>query len=237
MWLFAGLCRLQWLAKAAYRYPVDTIGLFALTVGIVLILANALFLQAGAHPAPISKAPPRVILPDSPPPSQKASTGAATQARDPAAAERPRTQVIGDIQRQLSRRGFYDGAVDGVYGPKMDAAIRDFEQAIGARPNGEPSEALLRSIMKSNVSAKDRAGQSGRVDIRRDHTGSVPKVVAIQRALSDHGYGQLQPSGTIDGDTRAAIEKFERERRLPVTGQVSGRLSRELAAVTGRPLD
>jgi hypothetical protein len=34
-----------------------------------------------------------------------------------------------------------------------------------------------------------------------------------------------------------AIEKFERSRRLPVTGQVTDRLIRELAVVTGRPLE
>ena len=34
-----------------------------------------------------------------------------------------------------------------------------------------------------------------------------------------------------------AIERFERERRLPITGQISDRFTRELAAVTGRPLE
>jgi hypothetical protein len=32
------------------------------------------------------------------------------------------------------------------------------------------------------------------------------------------------------------IERFERDRKMPVTGQVSERLVRELAAQTGRPL-
>ena len=32
-------------------------------------------------------------------------------------------------------------------------------------------------------------------------------------------------------------QKFERERKIPVTGQVSDRLVRELATVTGRPID
>jgi len=34
-----------------------------------------------------------------------------------------------------------------------------------------------------------------------------------------------------------AIEKFERERRLPITGQASDRVVRELASMTGRPLE
>jgi hypothetical protein len=41
----------------------------------------------------------------------------------------------------------------------------------------------------------------------------------------------------LDGPTHAAIEKFERQRKLPVTGQLSERVVRELAAMTGRPLE
>jgi peptidoglycan hydrolase-like protein with peptidoglycan-binding domain len=62
-------------------------------------------------------------------------------------------------------------------------------------------------------------------------------VLAIQRALADFGYGQINPTGIYDPATRAAIEKFERDRRLPVTGQVSEQLVRELSAMTGRPLE
>jgi peptidoglycan hydrolase-like protein with peptidoglycan-binding domain len=63
------------------------------------------------------------------------------------------------------------------------------------------------------------------------------RVAAVQRALTEYGYGQLKPTGTVGSDTSAAIQKFERERKLPVTGQISDRLVRELGAVTGRAMD
>ena len=63
------------------------------------------------------------------------------------------------------------------------------------------------------------------------------RVVAVQRALTEYGYGQLKPTGTIGSDTQAAIQKFERERRIPVTGQVSDRLVHELTTVIGRPIE
>ena len=62
-------------------------------------------------------------------------------------------------------------------------------------------------------------------------------MVAVQRALAEYGYGQIKPTGTVDADTKVAIERFERERRLPITGQISDRFTRELAAVTGRPFE
>jgi hypothetical protein len=62
------------------------------------------------------------------------------------------------------------------------------------------------------------------------------RTIAVQRALAEFGYGQIKPTGTVGPETRAAIEKFERQRKLPVTGQVSERLTRELSAMKGGPL-
>ncbi len=66
---------------------------------------------------------------------------------------------------------------------------------------------------------------------------SKPRMLAIQRALADFGYGQIRPTGVYDSETRGAIEKFEREQSLPVDGQITDRFVRELAAMTGRPLE
>lgn len=63
------------------------------------------------------------------------------------------------------------------------------------------------------------------------------RVLAVQRALGDFGYGQVKPTGVLGAETKSAIERFERERKLPVTGQISDRLLRELAAITGRPIE
>jgi peptidoglycan hydrolase-like protein with peptidoglycan-binding domain len=65
---------------------------------------------------------------------------------------------------------------------------------------------------------------------------SSSRVAAVQRALTDYGYGQLKPTGTIGADTQAAIQRFERERKIPITGQMSDRLVRELGVATGKPI-
>src|SRR5262249_33629538 len=116
---------------------------------------------------------------------------------------------------------------------------RDFEQAAGLKSGGEPNEDLLRFITRSTVKNGAAASRSvGRGDpIAELIAPSTKRVVAVQRALSDYGYGQLKPTGVVGAETKAAIEKFERDRKLPITGQVSDRLVRELAALTGRPLE
>ena len=63
------------------------------------------------------------------------------------------------------------------------------------------------------------------------------RVAAVQRALTQYGYGQLKPTGAVGSDTQAAITKFERDRKLPVTGQMSDRLVKELTTMIGHPID
>ena len=67
--------------------------------------------------------------------------------------------------------------------------------------------------------------------------GPSPRVAAIQRALADFGYGPLKATGNYGSDTIAAVKKFERDRKMPVTGQISPRLLQELSALTGKPIE
>jgi peptidoglycan hydrolase-like protein with peptidoglycan-binding domain len=300
------------LAAIFGRRPADSIGIVAAAVATGAVVVNALFLQVAPHPAPILAVKPRPVatgdvtssLPFAPP-AMRREEAAASKADAPMPA-RPRAQIVSDIQRELSRRGFFDEPVDGVYGPKTDAAIRDFEQAAGIKGNSQPDEALLRLIARSTthaapapavvtaparapapapaktvphtrtvtaaapaatpaptrttaaptpLPAPTRATPPTPAPIRAAtpdsdaiprppapiRTGSISapskRIISVQRALADFGYGQVAPTGVMGAETKSAIERFERERKLPVTGQVSDRLVRELAAVTGRPLE
>jgi peptidoglycan hydrolase-like protein with peptidoglycan-binding domain len=160
---------------------------------------------------------------------------------EPPLAQRPRNEVIADIQRELTRRGFYDGVVDGVFGPKTNAAMRDFEQASGLRPGGEPNEVFLRALTRSPAKAGQQrtvaAAPPASDPIAELIAPSSKRIFAVQRALTDYGYGQFRPNGTFGPETKTAVEQFERSRKMQVTGQISPRLMRELAIVTGRELD
>jgi peptidoglycan hydrolase-like protein with peptidoglycan-binding domain len=221
-----------------------------LVLGVLLtmtVLINVLFMQSGSHPAPMFKAAQMkpAMATDStsvPRPWPNEPTGPAATTKS---APRPPGEIINDIQRELARRGYYDGVVDGLYGPKTDAAIRDFEQAAALKPSVEPNEALLQAITRAPaklVKGATAALPGARpMPIRADSvTGRPPpskRVIALQRALAEYGYGQIRASGLVDAETQVAIEKFERERRLPITGQASDIVMRELAAMTGRPLE
>ena len=243
----------------------DVAGVAVGALATIAILLNVLFMQSGSHPAPMfrdafvppesAKAEPVRTKPvevvDSAPavvprprPADPAPAAPATKVAAPAGSRMP-GEIISDIQRELVRRGYYDGVVDGLYGPKTDAAIRDFEQAAGLKPSTEPSEALLQAMVRTPAKlTKATTGSTaaarplpGRAEAAVERPAPSKRVIALQRALAEYGYGQIRPSGIIDAETQSAIEKFERERKLPITGQASDRVVRELAAMTGRPLE
>ena len=114
------------------------------TVAIFTIVINALFLQKGPHPAPIFAARPLLQQETTLPP--RLSGTPSHLASDLSA--QARVQLIANIQRELSRKGFYDGPADGIWGSKTDAAARDFLQASGLKVNPEANENLLGAISK-----------------------------------------------------------------------------------------
>ena len=57
-----------------------------------------------------------------------------------------------------------------------------------------------------------------------------PAVMRAQRALAKLGYGPGKADGAMGPATKAAIEKFERDHKLPVTGTAAGRTLRALEA-------
>ena len=89
----------------------------------------------------------------------------------------------------------------------------------------------------SSRSAAPTPATSAHSDPVADLINATRRVAAVQRTLTEYGYGQLKPTGTVGTDTQAAIRKFAQARRLPVTGQMSDRLVREPVALTGRPID
>lgn len=63
------------------------------------------------------------------------------------------------------------------------------------------------------------------------------RILSVQKALAKLGYGPLKPDGRPGAETRSAIQRFQRDRNLPADGEISDRLARELASVSGTAIN
>ncbi len=201
--------------------PKDTVaGLIAFTA-CSAIITNALFLQRGPHPAPMFGSvvsPPAALLVPNPMPRPRPVEA------DAVALEPKGTELKGAEPRPAE--------------PKSSEPRLFDPRPAEPRPVDQKPADPLANLVKATTSVVPTPANVLRppAPIPGPITGPH-RVAAVQRALTEYGYGQLKPTGTIGPDTRSVIERFERERRLPVTGQVSERLVRELAIVIGHPIE
>ena len=177
--------------------PKDMIAGALAFSAVSAIITNALFLQAGRHPAPMFGSV--VVMPAVAPANPRPRPVEADAAQPEPKPAEPR---VADPLAHLV---------------KTTSAMPVVPSAVPRPPAPVP------------VSSHSDAGAAS--------AGSSRRVAAVQRALTEYGYGQLKPTGAVGSDTQAAIQKFERTRKLPVTGQMSDRLVRELTAVIGHPID
>jgi peptidoglycan hydrolase-like protein with peptidoglycan-binding domain len=210
------------LAALLPRRISDTIALAVATAAGLAVVVNAVAFQE----APRSNLD--TLLRDT-----QTKSAPNPQPRPADAPVRNMNDLIQNIQRELSVRGYYNGAVDGVPGPRTEQAIRDFQKGKGGQNTLEPSDQLLNQIKRSPV----KGDITGSIDGPLEGERKSLRVLSLQRALARLGYGPLRMSGQFGPDTKEAIERFERDWMMPVTGLMTENLFVKLAAVNGAPID
>ena len=200
--------------------PKDVVAGLLAAAAICAILANALFLQAGRHPSPMFgsvvtlPAPQTAVVSPLPRPRPVELTSRPVEAEPPEI--RP-VEVRGADPKHVETK-----SAD----PRGDSKKTDSKNP----------DSMANLVVKSTGAPANVARPPAPVPATAQSAGAR-RVAAVERALTQYGYGQLKATGTVGADTQAAISKFERDRKLPVTGQMSDRLVRELTAMIGHPID
>jgi hypothetical protein len=103
-----------------------------------------------------------------------------------------------------------------------------------ARPAGrDPIGDMIR-----NGEAKSETKVEPKIESKLESKSeSVRLIAAAQRALVKLGYGPLKTDGTLGIGTRIAIERFEKDKNLPVTGELAPRVARALSAAAAMPVE
>jgi hypothetical protein len=199
--------------------PKDVLAGLLAAAAICAILANALFLQAGRHPSPMFGSVVTLPAP------QAAVVNPLPRPRPVELAARPVDAEPPEI-RPVEVRGADPKHVEiRSADPRGDSKNPDPLANLVVKSTGAPTAAPA-NVARPPAPIPATAQSAG-----------ARRVASVQRALTQYGYGQLKPTGAVGSDTQAAISKFERDRKLPVTGQMSDRLVKELTAMIGHPID
>ncbi len=191
------------LMRILLHSPKDTAAGALAFAGVSAIIINALFLQAGHHPAPmfggsVTPMPTAPVAANPAPRPRPAET-------DPSAPE-----------------------------PRLEPKPVDSR---AAEPRtADPMTNLVKATIASPMQQSNVVRPPAPIPMPA-HLAGQRRVAAVQRALTEYGYGQLKPTGSLGLETQTAIQKFEREHKMPVTGQISDRLVRELALMIGHPIE
>ncbi len=221
------------IGRRLLRNPLHALGWIGAAGISVSVFTNIMLLQPERHRAPIFVGNPLIHATPQPTQSPLPPMRPANMERD--AELMRKATLIQDIQTELGHRGFFVGQPDQAAIARTTTAIRDFQTAARIPVNGQASESLLAAIITSNLTVKDQI--LGLLKSSTDRLERPETVVAIQRALTKLGYGPLRDDGNFGAGTRAALDRFERDRKLPARGDNPARVLRELAQTSGIAID
>ncbi|MGL4635258.1 MAG: peptidoglycan-binding domain-containing protein [Beijerinckiaceae bacterium] len=230
--------------KLLAKNPLSSLTWLASGFVTLAIVVNVTLLQPERHRAPMFVGNPMIHqtpqlsqtpLPPQRPPQLEREMEALRKA-----------ELQREIQQELSKRGFLTGSIETAGSTRTVQAVREFQASANLPVTGQISEAVLASILTANAlpkpaSSKDASPKEqmpkdqilGLLRSTQDRLERPETVVAMQRALTKLGYGPLKDDGHFGTGTRTALDRFEKERRLPPRGENPARTLRELAQASG----
>ncbi len=156
--------------------------------------------------------------------------------------------LVLQIQATLKEMNYYDGALDGLSGPATRKAVSDYQTRFGLPQTGEADADLLAHLKYSQK--LDEATQfTGSTTPRNEEVPAPPQIpqandaadsegsldlALVQQGLSELGYQPGPVDGKMGQKTRVALQAFQRDRGLSVTGELSPEVMKELRKVTGQ---
>jgi cell wall-associated NlpC family hydrolase len=114
--------------------------------------------------------------------------------------------AVASVQQSLAQLGFYHGAVDGIFGPETEAAVRDFQAAAGIAVDGIVGPQTL-----SALAAKGAPVQAGEVSRGvASATGQAVAGLALGLVGDAYQWGGTSPSTGFDcsGLVQYVFSKF-----------------------------
>jgi hypothetical protein len=197
-----------WLGRV-WSYRTPALGVAALGALLAAVVINATYLQHSRHPAPLFGATFKVEAPK--PPPRPAHLDALLSDKMPDA---PLSKVAASeaaLAPPPLERLAPSSAAPAVAREPAPAPAKKHGDAIGALLGGNSVE---KSLAAPPVAPKT--------------------ILSAQRALQKLG-APIKPDGALGATTKKALETFQRDNHLPVTGELTAKTRHLLAARSGLP--
>lgn len=145
--------------------------------------------------------------------------------------------TVESAQRELAASGLYSGQVDGVSGRRTKLAIIAYQRTNGLDETGLATADLIEHIRYTRqITEAVNMTDAGAAAAPRPAPQMRPldTVTRVQVGLAELGYEPGAINGQLGQQTRTAILKFERDRGIAPTGDISAPLIAELDKMSGR---
>lgn len=227
------------------------LGALLSTLLMSVVIANAVWYQDGAHPAPlfatravdgvrpIASEDDPVVATRSVKSTQVAALGG-SNAKDTSA------DLLREVQGALAARGYYKGKVDGLFGSRTKQAIMEFQRDHSMAQTGQPSVRLLTQIlMSASANPQEvpvpKATEIVSVPVNKVKTVSLNTapteeladglIARIQAGLRAYGYEELKVDGKMGQQTATAIQRFQLDYGMKITGEPSEDVLKKLESI------
>ncbi|MGQ9896010.1 MAG: peptidoglycan-binding protein [Acidobacteriota bacterium] len=154
---------------------------------------------------------------------------------DAARGEYTSPDIVRQAQTELRRQGFYNGDITGNLGQLTRQAIGNFQRQQGLTINRRLDRETARALGVVSGGGDFSTGSNSDEDFGYGYDANAGEYTAsdiVRRAQTELRRERLyfgNITGRLDAETRDAIERFQQERGLPITG----RLDRETATAMG----
>ena len=124
------------------------------------------------------------------------------------------SDAVRDMQSALRELGYYEGEADGVFGDGTRRAVMAFQTANGLAATGEADRAML-LLLHEGQTLTWQDFIAGKLCQRGD---SGVGVRSLQRRLKQMGYYEGECTDAFGEETQLAVQRFQEQNGLEVTG-------------------